>query len=196
VHFDKPKAAGVGPARGFANAIADCDTTIEIGLVPTAVGGSAISAWMPGAADPATHTHPYDDALGRARRAMRDGRFDAILWHQGESDANPRAAPEYEARLRAVVARFRADLGDSTLPVIVGEVGHFADRPWTPPRDSVTEATRRVAATTPNMAFVSSEGLEHRGDSLHFSARAARELGRRYAAAYRTLGRACGGARP
>ena len=95
---------------------------------------------------------------------------DAVSRVQGVTDV--------ELDVKPVAGAVRSG-GGRTLPVIVGEVGHFADRPWTPPRDSVTAATRRVAETTPDMAFVSSEGLEHRGDSLHFSARAARELGAR-----------------
>ena len=38
-----------------------------------------------------------------------------------------------------------------------------------------------------NVRYVSSEGLAHKGDSLHFSAAAARTLGRRYAEAYLAL---------
>ena len=40
------------------------------------------------------------------------------------------------------------------------------------------------ARDVPGVAYVSAEGLEDRGDQLHFSAASARELGRRYAAAY------------
>src|SRR5690606_22695803 len=46
-----------------------------------------------------TNSHPYDDALARARIAARRGEFKAILWHQGESDANAERAPLYGERL-------------------------------------------------------------------------------------------------
>jgi hypothetical protein len=43
-----------------------------------------------------------------------------------------------------------------------------------------------VAASVPGVQFVSSQTLAHKGDVLHFDAAAARELGRRYAAAFLT----------
>ena len=109
VHFDKP-VAGVGPARSFGISVADADSTAIIGLVPTAVGGSPIASWEPGALDAATRTHPYDDAIIRAREAMRSGTLMAILWHQGESDSHEPASALYEERLRALIERFRTDL--------------------------------------------------------------------------------------
>lgn len=183
LHFDKP-IAGVGPGRAFGVAIAEAMPTATIGLIPAAVGGSPITAWEPGVLYQETGAHPWDDAIGRAKAAMGAGELQAILWHQGESDANPAAAPEYEQRLRALIARFRAELGNPSLPIIIGQLGRFPGRPWTAPVVQVDAAHRRVAADVPHVAYVSSEGLADNADNLHFSADAARELGRRYAAAF------------
>jgi Carbohydrate esterase, sialic acid-specific acetylesterase len=188
VHFDKP-SAGVGPGRGFALALHATDTTMRIGLVPTAVGGSPISSWEPGALDAATKTHPYDDALVRARAARRDGSFRAILWHQGEADATPELSVVYADRLRALIARFRSELGEPELPFIIGQLGQFPRSSWSAAKVRVDSAQRAIAATTPHVAFVTSDGLKHRGDSLHFESASARELGRRYSAAYLALAR-------
>lgn len=195
VHYDKP-IAGVGPARGFAQALLARDGTLRIGLVPAAVGGSPISTWEPGAFDSATSTHPYDDAIARARVALRDGRLRAVLWHQGESDATPELSVRYEPRLRALIARFRADLDSPELPVLIGQLGEFAERPWPDARRRVDSVHRAIAATTPHVAYVSSAGLRHKGDTLHFDAASARVLGERYAAAYLTLTRTGTGDRP
>lgn len=186
VHFDKP-SAGVGPGRAFAIAVRSTKATRDIGLVPTAVGGSPISSWEPGALDTATKTHPYDDAIARARAAMREGRFRAILWHQGESDATPERSVLYAQRLRTLIARLRAELGDPTLPFIIGQLGQFPRAHWSAARVRVDSVHRAIAETMPGVAFVGSDGLRHRGDSLHFDSPSARELGRRYAAAYLTL---------
>ena len=194
VHFDKP-VAGVGPGRSFGLAVADADSTAIIGLVPTAVGGSPITSWESGALDSATHTHPYDDALIRARAAMRSGTLKAILWHQGESDSREPAASLYEARLRALIERFRSDLGAPDLPFIIGQLGRFDKGPWSAAKERVDAAQRSVAAQMHNVAYVSSEGLTDRGDTTHFDAASARELGRRYAKAYATL-RASGSTHP
>ena len=186
MHFDKPIAA-VGPGRTFGLTIAESDPGARIGLIPTAVGGSPITAWEPGILYKETGAYPWDEALRRTRAAMPAGELKAILWHQGESDGNAEAAPLYEARLRSLISRFRAEFGNANLPFIIGQLGRFDGRPWNDGYAQVDAAHRRVAADVPGVVFVSSDGLKDGGDSLHFSADSARELGRRYAAAYLAL---------
>jgi hypothetical protein len=183
MHFDKP-TAGVGPGRSFGIELARASGH-DIGLVPAAVGGSSITLWVPGAYDSVTRTHPYDDALRRARLAMQHGPLVAVLWHQGEADANGDRAPEYSARLRALIERFRSDLGTPGVPVLVGQLGQF--RPWTVNDSTVDAAHREMARALPHVTFVSSDGLRDQGDQLHFDATSARELGRRFAAAYAAM---------
>jgi hypothetical protein len=187
LHWDKPAIVGVGPGRSFGLAIAAKDPSARIGLVPAAVGGSPISSWEPGARDPATGTHPYDDALARLRVALRDGKLRAILWHQGESDATPARSILYAAKLSALIARFRADLGDPNLPFVIGQLGRFDAKPWSAERQRVDSVHRAIAASVPNVAYVSSDGLRDKGDTLHFDAASQRALGERYAAAYLAL---------
>ena len=186
MHFDKP-IAGVGPGRSFGIELAR-RTHHDVGLVPAAVGGSSITSWVPAGYDSATRTHPYDDALRRARVAMERGKLVAILWHQGESDAHVGLATAYSQRLHELIDRFRSELGAPEVPVLIGQLGQF--HPWTTYDSTVDAAHREVARTVPRVAFVSSNGLRHKGDSLHFDAASARELGRRYAAAYDSLQRA------
>lgn len=188
MHFDKP-IAGVGPGRAFGLALAAADPAARIGLVPVAVGGSAIAAWSPGAVHDQTGARPYDDALHRLQAARRRGTFRAILWHQGESDANAASAPRYEEHLRSVIGRLRAAAGDPDLPVLIGQLGRFPAAPWTAWHLQVDAAHRRLAADLRHVAFVSSDGLVDKGDALHFDAVSARTLGRRYADAYRALTR-------
>ena len=183
MHFDKP-SAGVGPGRTFGIALARL-TNHDVGLVPAAVGGSSITSWVPDGYDSATRTHPYYNALRRARLAMQRGHLVAILWHQGESDAHDGLAPAYSQRLHALISRFRTDLGAPDVPVLIGQLGQF--RPWTAFDSTVDAAHREAARTIPGVAFVSSDGLVHRGDSLHFDAASARALGRRYGAAYQAM---------
>jgi hypothetical protein len=184
LHWDKPAVVGVGPGRSFGLALAARDTTARIGLIPAAVGGSPISSWEPGALDSATRTHPYDDALERLRIAQKSGTLRGILWHQGESDATPALSVRYAERLRALIARFRADAGDPNLPFIIGELGKFNGKPWTADVARVDSVHRAIAASVPNVAYVPSEGLVDKGDRLHFDAASQRTFGERYAMAY------------
>ncbi len=184
LHFDKPKVAGVGPGRSFGIAVASALPGVQIGLVAAAVGGTSIRAWEPGAADSATNTHPYDDAIARARVALRHGSLAGILWLQGESDGNARISGDYERRLRDVIANMRRDLRAPEVPFLIGQLGRFAEKPWNTHRERVDSAHRVVAATTPGAAFILTAGLKHRGDTTHFDAASAREIGRRYAKQY------------
>ena len=73
------------------------------------------------------------------------------------------------------------------LPVLIGGLGQWPERPWNDSWKRVDEAHRRISSGVPHVAYVSSAGLSHGGDTLHFSADGARELGRRYAEAYLRL---------
>jgi hypothetical protein len=187
LHWDKPALVGVGPGRSFGLALAARDTTARIGLIPAAVGGSPISSWAPGALDTATGTHPYDEALARLRIAQKSGKLRGILWHQGESDATPTLSVLYAGKLRALVARFRSDAGDPNLPFVIGELGKFSGKSWTTEVARIDSVHRAIAASVPNVAYVSSDGLVDKGDQLHFDAASQRTFGERYASAYFTI---------
>jgi hypothetical protein len=183
MHWDKP-AAGVGLGRTFGLEMAKAIPGVTIGLIPCAVGGSPIESWMPGAFDEPTKTHPWDDAMSRALPALEVGTLKGILWHQGESDSNEARAPLYEARLHDLIARFRKDLDAPLVPFLAGQLGRFAEVPWNAHREQVDQVHRSLPDRVEATAFVSSEGLVHKGDKVHFDAESYRELGRRYAAVY------------
>lgn len=175
--FDKPKVVGVGPGFAFANALQQADPSVYIYLVPSAVGGSRIDLWQPGA---------YDSATRRVKKAMPAGELKGIIWHQGESDCNPKLSGGYEAKLTALIKRFRSDLGNSKLPFVAGEIAHFRAEE-NPDKQVVNKAIRTVVSNMPFCGYVETHGLQHRGDSLHFDSPSAREIGRRYAAAISSL---------
>jgi len=185
IHFDK-EVAGVGPGLTFGKVMAERDPSVRIGLIPCAVGGSSIAAWRPGARHSQTNTAPYDDAVARARRAMADGILKGILWHQGESDRSPQAAATYRQRLIELVRRLRTDLKAPAVPFVAGLLAEFPDAPRAGTA-TINDATRRAMLMLRHAACVSTAGLGHKGDKVHFSAAAARELGRRYARAMACL---------
>ena len=183
MHFDKP-TAGVGWGKTFAPLIAEANPGVTIGLIPCAVGGSPIDAWKPGEFYKPTNSHPWDDALTRARLALKAGTLKGILWHQGESDSTDQLAPGYEAKLHDLITRLRKELEAPSVPFIVGQMGIFAESPWNDAKKQVDQAHRDLPKKVKNTAFVSAEGLHHRGDKVHFDSPAYRELGKRYAEAF------------
>lgn len=180
LHFDKPRVAGVGPGLSFGRAMANYKKHVRIGLIPCAAGGSPISSWTEGGYHDQTKSHPYDDAIRRARVAMQSGVMKGIIWHQGESDSKPEAAKLHEAKLKELIARFRQDLGDDELPVVVGKLGDFYVA-RNPDAELINAVLEKTPFTVANTACVDASGLKHKGDVVHFDTKSYRELGRRYA---------------
>ncbi len=189
LHFDKPKVVGVGIGRAFAKEMAKGDPDVTIGLIPCGVGGSPIDSWKTGVFYKPTKSHPWDDALRRAKLALKAGTLKGILWHQGESDSKAGLAESYEKKLHALIARFRKELPAPNVPFIGGQMGQFAERPWSDAKKLVDRAHRELPKKVAHTGFANSDGLKHKGDKVHFNADSYRELGRRYAAEFRRLSR-------
>lgn len=183
IHFDK-QVAGVGLGKSFAVALAKADTDITIGLIPAACGGSPIESWEPGGYHKQTNSPPYDDAVSRTKTALRDGVLKGILWHQGESDSREDRSRQYEKRFRTLIERFRTEFEDPALPILVGQLAQFPDKPWDEHRKRVDRAHRDTVRYYNQMAFVESDGLTPMADNTHFDAMSLRLFGQRYADAY------------
>jgi hypothetical protein len=177
LHFDKP-AAGVGPGLAFGKQMAEANPQARIGLVPCAVGGTSIKAWVPGAEDKATRTHPYDDMLKRMQEAQKAGVLKGILWHQGEADR--KSADAYPGLLTGLIDRLRKDLHAPEAPFIASELTAFKPD-GAESTKKFNEAVQGLAGQVKKYACVSAEGLDHKGDQLHYSTESARTLGKRFA---------------
>lgn len=186
IHFDK-SVAGVGLGKSFALALVEDNAEVVIGLIPVAWGGSPIASWQPGGFHEQTKSHPYDNALLRARLAMKDGVLKGILWHQGESDSKPELAGVYKDQLRAVIERFRRKFKAPELPFIIGQLGQFPQNPWNEWKRQVDTAHQALAKELPFACFVPSDGLAPNPDNIHFNSKSLREFGRRYADVYLTI---------
>jgi hypothetical protein len=196
IHFDKA-IAGVGPGLTFGRLMAAPDTTVTIGLIPCAVGGSGIDAWTPGAYFADTKTHPYDDALARTKTALQAGTLAGIIWHQGESDSSPEKSALYQQKLKIFIKQLREDLQAPNVPFVAGQLPAFQLNKTGPDgrpqiNDAAVHINQAVAGLmkqVPNYAFVTAEGTADIGDHTHFNAVSARLIGQRYAAAMQLLQR-------
>ncbi len=186
LHFDKA-FAGVGPALTFGRVLAEADDTVEIGLVPCAVGGSSVTHWQPGAKHGGTNAHPFDDLERRIEVARKWGTIRGVIWHQGESDLG-RDAEAYREQLLDLIERVRALVGQPRLPWVVGTLGDFivADVAEAPGMNSLLASLPRDVE---HLSVVRSAGLKDKGDGIHFDASGARALGQRFALAMLDLSR-------
>ena len=152
----------IGPGFGFAGHLAEQLKDERIGLIVNARGGSSINLWKPGET-------LYDHTLARLEAAGIN-KVDAVIWHQGESDAED---PEYLDKLVALVSNLRRDVGTPGMPFVAGEV--FKDVP-------VNERMRGLPARLKNTAVVSARDLKV-FDGVHFDRESQLILGQRYAEA-------------
>lgn len=180
IHIDRPVDTityGIGPGASFA---VECASFFqeEIGLIPCAMGGSALSRWMPGA-------ELYDYAIAHARLASRFGELAGILWHQGETDAeNDALTDTYGSRLSEMIASMRRDL-QTSVPFVLGEISDFTGN--VPNVARINAQIVKVARAHENCGVVSAEGLTSKPDLLHYDSVSQREFGRRYFQMYRAL---------
>jgi hypothetical protein len=174
LHYDRP-TAGVGLASEFARVLAKADPSLTIGLIPCAVGATSLDQWKAGGP-------LYNDAVARAREAMKRGTLAGILWHQGENDSAPDKVATYAGRFAAMIAQLRQDLGAEKVPVIVGELGRFRAA-----SAAFNAALPDVARRVPLCAEATAEGLTDKGDHLHFDTPSLHVFGARYAEAYLKL---------
>jgi hypothetical protein len=105
IHTDKPEIAGIGLCMSFAHELVQRFPTMNIGLIPTAVGGTPLSRWEPGA-------DLYENAVAICKDALtRGGKLRGMLWHQGEGDSGqPLTANTYAPRSIEMFTRFRKEL--------------------------------------------------------------------------------------
>ena len=180
------KVVGVGLGRTFGRLLAEANPGRIIGLIPCAVGGTSIAAWMPGGVDDHDpNNYPYDNAVKKAREAQKSGKIVAVLWHQGETDAKKQTS-EYTEKLRTVIRNFRCDLQlGPEVPFIAGDMASFYPERIAPHIGIVDRALEELGAEDPSFRYVHTKDLTHRGDNLHFDTDSLHELGRRYFVAYR-----------
>ena len=175
--FPPEKKRGNGSAVPFALELLKEYPDWEIAFVPAAVGGSGIDSWLPG-----------NENYKRALELIGSAKIEAVIWHQGETDSSdPEKARTYREKFLAVINGFRRDLGNPNLPVLAAEL-HKKTSPACKYHESVSAQTKEAVGELGNSAFVSSDGLlpnEH--DLIHLDTPAVRELGKRFARAYRDL---------
>ncbi len=175
------KQNGFSSAYTFTQALLKQNPQAKPGLILNAIGGTSIAQWKKGAKDGF-----FDSTVARTKIAQQSGKLRAILWHQGESDANSKS---YLQDLKAFVADLRTALGvsEKEVPFLAGQLlpcEKFA---------AFNANILTIAEVVPNAGCITSEGASDKGDKLHFNAESQKQLGERYAQLYLKL--SAGGAK-
>jgi hypothetical protein len=98
---------------------------VPVAFIPTALGGTGIALWQPGA-NHEDRTTLYGSMV---YRALAVGGVRAVLWHQGETDAhNAMSQSTYTADLAAIAAAIHSDLGVKLVPAKLQSGGTYASQ--------------------------------------------------------------------
>lgn len=167
------------------------ETGRKVLAVVNARGGTGLDEWLPDAsaivANKGEGDDPYrigmelgpffEEAVRRARLAMKYGELKAIVWHQGCSDSGSAKAATYMNRLAPMVKALRDSLGvGEDVPFIAGEIyeGHKN-------AGTINPVLRSIGSYVPNGHCVSSAGCPAKADNTHFTREGQITLGERYA---------------
>ena len=175
---------GVGPGLYFALRMHEI-TGVPQGIVPCALGGSALSQWAP---QPESGDNLYAAMLRRLRRV--GGYVRGFYWDQGESETHRREG--FTEDMTALVAAVRRDFGAPDLPVVQTQIARVnipavcadaaAGEGWM----RVREWQRTLGEKVENLATVASIDGDY-DDLIHFSADTQRKMGARAANAMANL---------
>jgi len=181
LHLYQPKVTGLDAGVSFARELLKhVPDSVTIGLVPCAVGGSPIQAWLGDSVFNGVQL--FSNFREKAGMAMKYGVVKGILWHQGESDAFDEKIPVYKEKLETVLSSMRMFLGDDSLPIIMGELGAYT-RPeerqenW----NKINDIISQVPDDLNNCYVVPTNDLSCNPDFIHFNNVSQRALGKRYA---------------
>lgn len=172
IHFDYEDAA-VGPGLEFAMQMLEysMDPEVTIGLIPAAVGGSNIGHW-----EPEKPGNLYHKAMIRTTVATTNGVLKGVLFHQGEANISKEDVGTWSTKVKEVISGLRSDFKNPELPFIMGEIGYFVQG-----HDKINSQIPGIVESMPRTIMISAEGLEDKGDNLHFDSPSATLLGQRYA---------------
>ena len=186
VNPDRQDMAFEGPQLSFGDNVQRA-LGGQVGLIPCAVGGTALNQWMPGEA-------LFERAVADAQAAQRTASLCGVIWHQGENDAEREDwANTYAQRFLSMLDALTHRLNLDKTAVLVGELGDFLqdfnraptfDWILTPHYRQVNRQIHTLPTQDTRILCVKTHDLSCKADKVHFSTPALREMGRRYGSAY------------
>lgn len=181
LHYYEPGLRGLDCGLSFAKSLLPrVPDDVSLLLIPTAVGGSAITQWL------GDSLHRDVKLMSNFQEMMevgkKHGTLKGILWHQGESDTDSLKSPLYAQRLKELMGRLREMARDDDLPILIGQLGSYArnEKYW----DNLNKVIEEYAAEDANTQLIRTSDLHDRGDRLHFDAASQRIMGARFANAF------------
>ncbi len=171
---NRKKGAGLG--LPFAAEMV-ARTSVPVGLIPCAHGGTSMDQWSP-----ALKVREGESLYGSMYRRVlaSGGRVKGVLWYQGESDANPKAAATFLPKFEAFVRAVRADFNQPDLPFYYVQIGRHIDKSNVAEWNAVQLAQVRAEKEIPHSGMVAAVDLQL-DDGIHVGTEDLKRLSRRLA---------------
>ncbi|MGB7344694.1 MAG: sialate O-acetylesterase [Pirellulaceae bacterium] len=193
-------SGGFGPEISFARTIALKQTT-PIAIIKVAFSGTHVEGdWDPNEPAPdetAPDEQDWRDSHGacyrqltrdyhRATSELTKRGFKpttrAMLWVQGESDANPEMAPRYEANLTEMLDALRTEFAAPRLIMLLALNTRFSDGK-NPHIAAIVAAQQSLAQKSELAIYVDTDGATI-ANAAHFDAAGTIDVGQRFAHAW------------
>jgi hypothetical protein len=184
-NFSQPDG-GFGPEMGFARMLVARERK-PLAVLKAAFSGTGMTTdWRPREAGPkgACYRALLEETKGALEQARENGielRIRALIWVQGESDANAVLAPQYAKNLGEMIAALREELGAPEMTALVGVNTNFGNGKNTF-MPVIIEQQKQLAASLSQCAYVDTDGLSH-ANGAHFDTKGTLEMGARFAEA-------------
>ena len=177
---------GFGPEIGFARKLVELERK-PLAVVKAAFSGTGMTTdWDH--RDAGAHGACYRALVEETNRAIAKAaetgielKVRALVWVQGESDANAKCAPEYERNLGEMIAALRSDLRAPEMIALVGVNTNFGNgkNAFMP---AIVEAQKALATSLSRCAYVDTSGVTY-ANGAHFDTKSTIEIGVRFAEA-------------
>ncbi|MDX9973275.1 MAG: sialate O-acetylesterase [FCB group bacterium] len=148
-----------------------------VGLVACAHGGTSMGQW-----DPAKRDEGGRSLYGSMYRRFQavGGKVRGVLWYQGESDANPDAAPIFADLFKNIVQSMRTDFGNAELPFYYVQIGRFTNPADAKDWNRAQQVQLDCESQIPHSAMVTSINLSL-DDGIHIGTQGLKVLGTQFA---------------
>jgi hypothetical protein len=184
LHFYEPSLTGLDCGLSFGKTLAqNIADSILVLIIPAAIGSSSIQHWQ------GDSVYRNVKLLTNFKEKLEIGKsygtIKAVLWHQGEQNANDVDKLLYRQLLGELLTVFRIFANNMSLPVIIGELGSYSgnNQNW----QSINETIRIYTAQDKNTFLISTQDFIDKGDKVHFNSNGQRKMGERFAEKYLQL---------
>jgi lysophospholipase L1-like esterase len=178
---------GFGPEIGAARTLQAREPKRALAVLKAAFSGTGLRAdWDPEDPGPAGACYralveETKKGLAKAKENGIELRPRALVWVQGESNANGKDAPVYAKNLASMITRLRQDLGAPQLIALVGVNTNFGNgkNAFMP---EIVAQQRALATKLARCAYVDTSGVTY-ANAAHFDTAGTLEIGKRFAEA-------------